>query len=188
MHFARAAAISGLLLGNSYAATIPTNVQNFYNSLVSKGSCSNKLKTGLTAVDGGPDSRFTLSVSTTSAQLLMNLAFSYCGDHLSDYNVMYIQGTGGALVDMDVDCDGQQGGLGDDGRCGSSQDTQSITAFQDTVAGYKKGINDLNAFVHPYVVFGNYGSRSGFVTFDPQQYGVEPLSVMAVVCNNQLVS
>lgn len=187
MHFTRAAAISGLFLGSSYAATVPTNVQNFYNSLVSNGSCSNKLQTGLTAVDGGPSSTFDLSVSATFAQLLMNLAFSYCGDHLSDYNVMYIQGTGGALADMDVDCDGQQGGLGDDGRCGSSQDTQSITTFQGTVAGYNEGINDLNAFVHPYVVFGNYGSRGGYVTFDPQQYGVEPLSVMAVVCNNQLV-
>ncbi len=146
MLLTRVAAISGLLLGSSHAATIPTNVQSFYHSLVSKGSCSNKLKTGLTAVDGGPNSTYTFLLLLLSLQVLMYLAFTYCGDHLSDYNVMYIQGTGGALVDMDVDCDGQQGGLGDDGRCGSSKDTQGVTAFQDRVAGYKKGINDLNAF------------------------------------------
>ena len=88
---------------------------------------------------------------------------------------------------MDIDCDGEQGGPSDDGRCGSSGDTQDITAFQDTVASYGKGINDLNANADPYVVFGNDGG-SGWDTFDPQQYGVEPLSVMAVVCGDKLVS
>jgi chitosanase len=57
-----------------------------------------------------------------------------------------------------------------------------MTAFMDTVQQY--GISDLDANIHPYVVFGNSGSSP---TFDPQQYGMEPLSVMAVVCNNQLV-
>jgi hypothetical protein len=89
---------------------------------------------------------------------------------------------------MDIDCDGAQGGPADDGRCTSSQDTQSITSFADTVASYRKGIKDLNANVHPYVVFGNSGSRKGYTNFSPRQYGVEPLSVMAVVCNNKLVS
>jgi hypothetical protein len=88
---------------------------------------------------------------------------------------------------MDIDCDGAQGGPADDGRCGNSDDTQDITAFADTVKAYKKGISDLNANVHPYVVFGNSGSKAGYKTFDPQQYGVEPLSVMAVVCGDQLV-
>jgi hypothetical protein len=102
--------------------------------------------------------------------------------------VIYIKGTGTALADMDIDCDGEQNGVGDDGRCGSSSDTQSITSFQDTVAGYKKGINDLNAYVHMYVVFGNEGTKSGWKTFNPQSYGIKPLSVMAVVCNGKLVS
>ncbi len=115
-------------------------------------------------------------------------AFAYCGDHVSDYNVIYIKGSGTAFADMDVDCDGEQNGLGDDGRCGSSSDTQSITSFQDVVAGYKKGINDLNAYVHPYVVFGNEGTKSGWKTFSPKAHGIQPLSVIAVVCNGKLVS
>jgi hypothetical protein len=107
---------------------------------------------------------------------------------MSDYNVVYIQGTGGDLANMDIDCDGEQGGPEDDGRCGASRDTQSVTSFADIVSSYRKGIDDLNANVHPYVVFGNVGSRAGFANFNPRQYGIEPLSVMAVVCNNQLVS
>ena len=85
---------------------------------------------------------------------------------------------------MDIDCDGQQGGAGEDGRCGSSGDTQSQTSFKDTIISYKVGINDLNAKVHTYVVFGNDGTSP---SFDPQKYGVEPLSVMAVVCGDKLV-
>jgi hypothetical protein len=88
---------------------------------------------------------------------------------------------------MDIDCDGEQNGLGNDGRCGSSTDTQAVTSFQSTIEGYNKGITDLNANVHPYVVFGNEGSKHGWKTFDPREYGVEPLSVMAVVCGGKLV-
>lgn len=107
--------------------------------------------------------------------------FSYCGDHLADYGIVYIK------ANMDVDCDGAQGGHADDGRCGSSHDTQSVTSFQSTVERYGKGIHDLNANVHPYVVFGNTGTRHGWKTFDPQEYGIEPLSVIAVVCGDKLV-
>jgi hypothetical protein len=88
---------------------------------------------------------------------------------------------------MDVDCDGLQGGVGDDGRCGSSEDTQSQTAFEDTVVGYNVGLTELNSFIHMYVVFGNQGTLSGYVNFDPTSYGVQPLSVMAVVCSGQMV-
>ncbi|EON96767.1 putative glycoside hydrolase family 75 protein [Phaeoacremonium minimum UCRPA7] len=62
-----------------------------------------------------------------------------------------------------------------------------MTSFMDTVASYGKGISDLDANVHPYVVFGNEGTKAGWKTFNPQSYGIEPLSVMAVVCNNQLI-
>lgn len=113
--------------------------------------------------------------------------FDYCGDHISDYNVIYLQGKKGQLVNMDIDCDGIQHGPADDGRCGSSGDTQSVTSFADTLRGYGTGQRDLDANAHPYVVFGNTGSRKGFANFDPRKYGVEPLSVMAVVCNNKLV-
>lgn len=77
---------------------------------------------------------------------------------------------------MDVDCDGLNDKGGD---CGSDETGQGETAFKDQLSQY--GIQDLDANVHPYVVFGN-------TNFDPQQYGMEPLSIMAVVCNNQVVS
>lgn len=83
---------------------------------------------------------------------------------------------------MDVDIDGDTAGHQCDGDC------QQETSFKDIVAGYDKGINDLNAYIHSYVVFGNQGKKKGYTTFDPTAYGIKPLSLMAVVCNNQLVS
>lgn len=88
---------------------------------------------------------------------------------------------------MDVDCDGNPTSISsDDRRCDSSLDTIPATTFKPLLKKY--GINDLNAYIHTYVVFGNLGSRAGFVNFNPQDYGLQPLSVMAVVCNDQLVS
>jgi hypothetical protein len=107
---------------------------------------------------------------------------------MNDYNVIYLQGNNRELANMDIDCDGIQNGPADDGRCGSSGDTQSITSFQYIVESYGTGQRDLDANVHPYVVFGNEGSKPGYATFNPENYGIEPLSVMAVVCNNKLVS
>jgi hypothetical protein len=46
----------------------------------------------------------------------------------------------------------------------------------------------LDAFYHPYVVFGNEGTKEGWKTFDPEKHGVKPLSVMAVVCKDKMVS
>lgn len=105
---------------------------------------------------------------------------------MDKYGIMYIQGTGGNLANMDIDCDGIPDGPGDDGRCGSSDDTQYETAFKEDVQEF--GIEDLNSFVHDYVVFGNYGEADGYITYDPEQDGVRPLSVMAVVCGDKLVS
>ncbi|KAH7062263.1 putative fungal chitosanase [Macrophomina phaseolina] len=77
---------------------------------------------------------------------------------------------------MDVDCDGANLGAGD---CANDPTGQSQTAFQDQVRA--RGIADLDANVHPYVVFGNDSPR-----FDPQEYGMRPLSVVAVVCGGKL--
>jgi hypothetical protein len=118
---------------------------------------------------------------------LISKGFTYCGDHITDYNVVYIQGTGGALADMDIDCDGRQNSPYSNHKCDSSDDTIPETAFKEQVAGYKKGLTDLDSYIHTYVVFGNYGKKSGYVNFHPTDYGIEPLSLMAVVCNNKLV-
>lgn len=105
---------------------------------------------------------------------------------MADYNILYIQGTNGRLANMDVDCDGAQGGANDDGRCASSTDTQAITSFASTVKSFN--IKDLSATTHHFVVFGNENDHGkNFPQFDPRAYGVEPLSVMAVVCNNKVV-
>jgi hypothetical protein len=98
---------------------------------------------------------------------------------------MYLQGKNGNLVNMDIDCDGALGT--GDGSCDSSEDTQGQTTFQETVAGYNKGVKDLNAYIHSFVVLGNEGSKSGYVQFNPEQYGIQPLSIVAVVCGNKMV-
>ncbi|KAL7934681.1 glycoside hydrolase family 75 protein [Trichoderma chlorosporum] len=158
--------LAALAASPALARQIPSNVQSLYNSIRAQGQCNNVLKGGFYSQEG--DSK----------------NFCYCGDHLSDYRIMYLQGPNGQLVNMDIDCDGALGT--GDGSCDSSTDTQDETAFQDTVASYHKGITDLNAYVHSFVVLGNQGSKKGYVTFDPTSVGVEPLSIVAVVCGSQM--
>ncbi|KAM0817064.1 hypothetical protein AB5N19_02866 [Seiridium cardinale] len=148
---------------------VPANVKDFYNGLVRNKTCTNKLATGFYSTGRGKNT------------------FSYCGDHLSDYNVVYIQGNNGLLADMGVDCDGViQRSPENDRRCDSSPDRSSRTAFREIIQGYRKGIRDLDPYIHSYVVLGNDGSKHGGITFDPTEYGIDPLSVVAVVCNDKL--
>ncbi|CEJ80615.1 hypothetical protein VHEMI00788 [[Torrubiella] hemipterigena] len=163
---------NSLLVGLATVATardIPANVKSFYDTVRANGQCTNPLKSGFHSISGD------------------NGSFSYCGDHSTDYKVIYLQGKNGQLANMDIDCDGIQGSAADDGRCGKSTDTQSQTSFAGTVRSYGTSQKDLDANIHPYVVFGNEGSRAGYTTFNPQSYGIKPLSVMAVVCNNKLI-
>lgn len=112
---------------------------------------------------------------------------SYCGDHLDDYGVVYLQGPG-KFSNMDVDCDGVQGGPQDDGRCDASNTTLTETAVKYIIEGYNVGISDLNPHEHSFVVFGNSGSAFGSErTFDPQEYGVKKASIMAVICGDNMV-
>ncbi|GAB1309859.1 Endo-chitosanase [Madurella fahalii] len=160
------------LVAFSIARDVPRNVRDFYDTVRSQGSCSRKLVTSFYSSETGTNS------------------FAYCGDHLDTQRVLYIQGRQGALANMDIDCDGRHGGVLDDGRCSASRspDRQSTTAFRATIAGYDvPGVPDLNPYVHPYVVFGNTGRKPGWPNFDPTAYGIRPLSVMAVVCGDQLV-
>ena len=88
---------------------------------------------------------------------------------------------------MDIDCDGDLSNPVD-GRCGSSQDTQGETRWKAEVqAASGRRIPDLNANIHPYVVFGNERDDGG-ATFDPRSVGIKPLSVMAAVCGDKMVS
>ncbi|KAI1017712.1 hypothetical protein LB504_004010 [Fusarium proliferatum] len=93
----------------------------------------------------------------------------YCGDISG---AIYLKGSNGNYDNMDIDCDGANNHAG---ACSNDPSGQGETAFKDTVKKY--GIPDLDANVHPYVVFGNDGASP---SFDPQQHGIKPLSVMAV--------
>ncbi|CZS82481.1 unnamed protein product [Fusarium graminearum] len=155
-----------LLLASVVALTscrdVPDNIKAFKESIVKQGSCNDPLAKGFHSADGDDGS------------------YVYCGDHVKDYNVIYLQGTEGKLVNMDIDCDGIQGSSADDGRCGSSGDTQSVTSFQDRLRTYSTKQKDLDANIHPYVVFGNLGTKKNWPTFDAQKHGIKPLSIIAV--------
>jgi chitosanase len=107
---------------------------------------------------------------------------TYCTKYLPTGKGFYLKGPGSDLANMDIDCDGEQSG--DDGRCKSSTDTQGQTRW-GLKHLEKHRVRDLNANIHPYVVLGNEGSYSP--TFDPRTVGVEPLSIVAVVCGDELV-
>ncbi|KAK7726715.1 hypothetical protein SLS57_003276 [Botryosphaeria dothidea] len=140
------------------AYDIPANLQKIYDAH-KPGKCSKKILGGFAPGVGSNDH-----------------TFAYCGDISSNTIFLHSQADGGQYADMDVDCDGANLGAG---ACANDPTGQSQTAFQDRVRAH--GIADLDANVHPYVVFGNDGPK-----FDPQQYGMEPLSVMAVVCGGKL--
>ncbi|KAJ3511709.1 hypothetical protein NM208_g15399 [Fusarium decemcellulare] len=95
---------------------------------------------------------------------------AYCGDIPG---AIFLK-SNGAYDNMDIDCDGANNAAGD---CANDPSGQGQTSFVDTVK--KFGIKDLDANLHSYVVFGTN-------SFDPQKHGLKPLSVMAVVCNNQV--
>ncbi|KAK5989212.1 Endo-chitosanase [Cladobotryum mycophilum] len=95
----------------------------------------------------------------------------FCGDIP---NALFLKSNNG-YDNMDIDCDGADDKAGD---CSNDPSGYGETSFKDTVQSY--GIPDLNANIHPYIVF----NEPPF--FNPEAHGMHPLSVMAVVCNNQV--
>ncbi|KXG51763.1 Fungal chitosanase [Penicillium griseofulvum] len=93
----------------------------------------------------------------------------YCGDI---DGAIFLYSNTGAYGDMDIDCDGANRLEGD---CYNDGSGQSQTAFMDEL----EGIDDLDAGIHPYVVFGTGD-------YDPRDDGMKALSVMAVVCGGKL--
>lgn len=144
------------------ALEIPANLRTFYNQSISS-PCpeENILEGGFYDQTDGPQT------------------FGYCERGLAGTG-FYLSGENG-FVNMDIDCDGIN--TPGDGRCGGSDDTQYQTRWKEEVQAY--GIEDLNTYVHPYVVLGNEGDYSP--TFDPQEYNIKPLSLVAVVCGEKLV-
>ena len=169
---------------------IPSNVQAFYDS-VKSGRCEgkDKLQGGFHDTDDGPACKPSSHLASSSpildGQTVLTRAFvfsawSYCQKGVAG-QAIFLHGPS-TFANMDIDCDGDLSDPGD-GRCGKSQDTQGQTAFVDEVK--KFGIKDLNANIHPFVVFGNEDTSPDF---KPQKYGIKPLSVMAVICGKKLVS
>ncbi|TQV96061.1 hypothetical protein V2A60_003491 [Cordyceps javanica] len=111
---------------------------------------------------------------------------SCCGDYLQNLVVVYLPGPG-KFSDMDVDCEGAQGGPQDGGRCDAFTDTQETTALKWVIEGYDVGVRDLSPHEHGLLVFGNPGTKPGSETFSPRDVGVEPASLMAVICRYQLI-
>ncbi|KAI8959474.1 glycoside hydrolase family 75 protein [Daldinia sp. FL1419] len=158
-----------LLFISAWSRDIPDNVKEFYDAVVAQGSCKTPLQSGFYDMVNSNDNSFT-----------------YCGDHLNDYGVIYLQGGNGKLANMDIDCDGLIT-KNDDGRCDNAHSVQNMTAMRGYISTYKNGVPDLNPFVHDYVVFGNTGKKPEWVTFNPRDWGMKPLSVMAIVCNDKLI-
>ncbi|KAF3932054.1 hypothetical protein ABW20_dc0104850 [Dactylellina cionopaga] len=93
--------------------------------------------------------------------------FGFCSDTA---NVIYLSGKS-SLGDMDVDCDGAQ-------NCGGlSGDFQGETAFDD-ILSKSYGIKTLDASIHQFSVLGTCNLNL--------QGTIQPLALVAVVCNNQL--
>lgn len=165
---------------------IPSNIRDLYESISSRPDCSDKLATGFynSKFEGAGKSYLPADLHAYSDYLIPDM--SYCGDHLEDFGIIYLQGPG-KMANMDVDCDGDQGGPEDDGRCDDSSTTIPETAVRDVIEGYNVGIRDLNPHEHSFVVFGNSGAKKDWATFDPQSVGIEKSSIMAVVCGDQMV-
>ncbi|KAL1961217.1 hypothetical protein VTO42DRAFT_3163 [Malbranchea cinnamomea] len=139
---------------------IPSNLKSLYNEVKSK-RCSNPLSGEFE--DG-------------------HAGWVYCGDRLESDGIIYITGPSSSrpLADMDISCDGEDNLAGD---CANDGSGESQTAFKHLVQEY--GISDLNPNKHTFVVLGNAGGNPHWMPDDGA--GVEPLSLVAVVCNDRLI-
>ncbi|KAI9723011.1 MAG: hypothetical protein M1812_001460 [Candelaria pacifica] len=158
MHYHVIFLLAALLAPHALASSIPANLQAFYDNHKT-GKCSKALAKGFTDGKGAS-------------------GFGYCND-VAGTIYLYGNGAGGKYADMDIDCDGANNKAG---KCKNDPSGQGVTAFKDTVKNY--GIKDLDANIHPYVVFGN---EEASPSFNPQNSGMKPLSVMAIVCDGKLL-
>ncbi|KAJ5484675.1 Fungal chitosanase [Penicillium expansum] len=90
----------------------------------------------------------------------------YCGD-IDGAIFLHSTSKGGAYADMDVDCDGAHNS---EGSCSDDRSGQGVTAFQD------------ETFTHMW----SLEMRGQKPSFMPDKHGMEPLSVMAIVCGGKL--
>ncbi|KAJ5212877.1 hypothetical protein N7449_000046 [Penicillium cf. viridicatum] len=115
--------------GLAFAHEVPANLQEIYKSHKA-AKCDNLLAKGFSDGSKGTD-------------------MGYCSD-IDGAIFLHSISKGGAYADMDVDCDGANNS---EGGCSNDPSGQAVTAFQNEVKHF--GIKDLDANIHPYIVFGN---------------------------------
>lgn len=91
------------------------------------------------------------------------------------------------FTNMDIDCDGERQEP-NNGNCGDNDSDQSTTSFRSLVQSYDVGIVDLDPYRHSFAVFGNSGTKEGYVNFAPKDHGIAPLSVMVALTADGMVS
>ncbi|KAJ5496162.1 Fungal chitosanase [Penicillium fimorum] len=153
MHVLSALILSSV--GLTLAYEVPANLKAIYDAQKT-GKCENKLPKGSGFDDGQSEKK----------------DMGYCGDI---DGAIYLYSTSGAYGDMDIDCDGANRLKGD---CHNDGSGQSQTAFMRELQNMSE-LDDLDAGIHPYVVFGT-------AKYDPKKSGLKPLSVMAIVCGGKL--
>jgi chitosanase len=110
----------------------------------------------------------------------------YCMDKTS--NVVFLKNQDGGYADMDIDCDGAGKGQGG---CSNGQSGLGETSFQSQLQDLTKGaVKDLDSNKHTFVVLSNFvtidASGDTRKPFDIESVGVEPLSIVAIVCGDQM--
>ncbi|EHK46099.1 hypothetical protein TRIATDRAFT_197013 [Trichoderma atroviride IMI 206040] len=91
-------------------------------------------------------------------------------------NAIFLKGSSGDYDNMNMDCDGANNSAGRYSNLGRRNRVKRPS--RATVSP------NLNANVHTQVVFGNEGASP---SFNPQSKVMEPLSVTAIECNNEVV-
>ncbi|KAF2643803.1 glycoside hydrolase family 75 protein, partial [Massarina eburnea CBS 473.64] len=145
------------------ARDVPANLKSFYDAHKT-GKCASPI-----------------SIAYSSGQKEGDT--NYCKDNAS--GAIYLKDTSNGYADVDIDCDGAS-------TCSGDGSWQGQTAFQDKVQSFSNGaVKDLNTHIHTFVVLGNDNSPQegdGGKKFDAtKDGGIQPLSVVAVVCGNKLV-
>lgn len=110
----------------------------------------------------------------------------YCMEKNS--NVVFLKNQSGGFADMDIDCDGAGNGQGG---CGDDPTGLGETSFKSELQGLTGGaVQDLDTNKHTFVVLSNFVSNDApgdsRKPFNIASVGVEPLSIVAVVCGNQM--
>ncbi|KAK8044820.1 hypothetical protein PG993_004844 [Apiospora rasikravindrae] len=158
---------------------IPLRVKEFQDLLREGRQCNKTLASGLRTSLDGPETWY------------------YCGDYVNTTGSFVYAASSAASSSenqssqLTIDCDGTRSGPEDTGLCGRLyHEPAKSTAFQHLLKASGIPVKDFNTYFHPYVALGDFragqSSRSDFMEFDPQDEVVEPLSLVAVVCNGKM--